>query len=48
LAHRFGLQLGGEAQFKFNACLGGEMRFDAARSGNQIRFGAACFALLFA
>lgn len=46
--HRFGLQLGGEAQFKFKARLGGEMRFDAARSGNQIRFGAACFGLLFA
>ena len=48
LAHRFGLQLGGETQFKFKARLGGEMCFDAARSGNQIRFGAASFALLFA
>ena len=28
LAHRFGLQLGGETQFKFKACSGGGMCFD--------------------
>jgi len=48
LAHRFGLQLSGEAQFKFKARSGGGMCFDATRSGNQIRFGAAYFGLLFA
>ena len=42
------MQLGGEAQFKFNARLGGGICFDTARSGSKIRFGAACFGLLFA
>ena len=46
--HRFSLRLGGEAQFKFKARLGGGICFDAARFGSKIRFGAASFALLFA